>query len=94
MTSVSESGPLVLIEYLAQNLPFLSYNTGEVSKIIKDENSSFVIDTFIEKDWIESIAEIKKKNDFNLNAIYDKHFSSKKYLNTCIDIYNKIMTLK
>lgn len=94
MCSVSESGPLVLIEYLAQNLPFLSYNTGEVSKTIKYENSSLVIDDFDEENWLERIKLIKKQNLINLNDIYDTHFSSEKYLKQCVEIYSKILTLK
>ncbi len=35
--SKSETGPLVLIEYLAQSLPFLTFNTGEVVHQIRNE---------------------------------------------------------
>src|SRR5207249_7453700 len=36
-TAKSESGPLVLIEYMAQGLPFIAYNTGEVVEEIKNK---------------------------------------------------------
>lgn len=34
-TAASESGPLVLLEYMSAGIPFLAYNTGEVAKTIQ-----------------------------------------------------------
>ncbi|QTE23056.1 glycosyltransferase [Polaribacter cellanae] len=89
MTSISESGPLVLIEYLAQNLPFLSYETGEVSQNLKKEIPSFFIKNFILNEWQEKINLINNKTEA-LEELYTKHYSEKKYTNECLKIYQKI----
>ena len=45
-TAKSESGPLVLIEYLAQSLPFLTFNTGQVVDDIKSDIPQLILDNF------------------------------------------------
>ncbi len=89
MTSFSESGPLVLIEYIAQNLPFLSANTGDVSQLLTHEFPDFFLNDFDLDKWIESV---KKVNTFDedFESIYYKYFSPKDYINKCINIYQKI----
>lgn len=88
-TAISESGPLVLIEFLAQNLPFVSYKTGYVSDILIEEIPNFFLDNFDTKKWIEIINKNNKKNQ-NLEALFDKYFSPEKYVNDCLKIYQKI----
>ncbi len=60
-TSVSESGPLVILEYLLCSLPFIAYKTGGISDILIKHFPDFFIDSFDEKLWIQKI------NDFRLN---------------------------
>lgn len=88
-TAISESGPLVLIEFLAQNLPFVSFKTGYVSDILVDEIPNFFVDDFDTQKWIEIINKNNKKNH-NLEALFDKYFSPEKYVNDCLKIYQKI----
>jgi len=92
-----ETGPLVLIEYLSQGLPFLSYQTGEVVKIVKKYFPEMVIDNFNIYAW-------EKKTDLVLDnlksdetrkqliEIYEKHFSEKEYLDQCIKIYKTVLS--
>ncbi|MFQ3181105.1 MAG: glycosyltransferase involved in cell wall biosynthesis [Polaribacter sp.] len=90
MVSILESGPLVLIEYVAQNLPFISIKKGEVSQLLEKELPDFFIENYDEEKWIESA---KKLSTFegNLEAVYTKYFSPKDYINKCVSIYQKII---
>ena len=88
-TAISESGPLVLIEFLAQNLPFISYKTGYVSDILVDEIPDFFVDDFDKEKWIEIINKNNTTNQ-NLEALFEKYFSPEKYVNKCLKIYQKI----
>ena len=88
-TAISESGPLVLIEFLAQNLPFISYKTGYVSDILVDEIPDFFVDDFDTEKWIKIINKNNTTNQ-NLEYLFEKYFSPEKYVNECLKIYQKI----
>ena len=90
-TAESESGPLVLIEYLAQSLPFLSYNTGQVVEDIKNDLPDLIMDNFDIDNWIKSIAEFKNIDTELLVQVYEKYYGKKKYLANCEAIYNVVM---
>jgi glycosyltransferase involved in cell wall biosynthesis len=91
-TSISESGPLVLIEYLAMGIPFLSSNTGEVAKIVKRELPEFIIEGYNVEDWIDRIQKIKSGNYTSeaIKRIYDQYFRPEEYFNKTLSIYNQI----
>jgi glycosyltransferase involved in cell wall biosynthesis len=92
-TANTESGPLVLIEYMAQQVPFLTYDTGEVVQQIKNDLSLFVMNNFDVDDWvarIEKILSIERKNFAEqLGEAFLKYYSSASYYNQCMDIYEK-----
>lgn len=91
-TSKSETGPLVLIEYLAQGLPFLAYETGEVAKILKPHFPEFFIDNFELEQWkarIDIIAA-KKPDEDRMDAIFEQFFGEKQYHQKLINIYKCI----
>lgn len=90
-TSKKESGPLVLVEYLAQNLPFLAYKTGEVSETINKEEPLFFLNSFDEEKWVSKIKTLLDTNFNSIENIYNRNFSPEKYVNTCIKIYQKIL---
>ncbi len=87
----SESGPLVLIEYLAQSLPFLSYETGEVAAQIKNDLPEFVISTFNIDEWIRAIHHLLNADtqvlQSRMAAVFEKYFSEESYYEKCIAIY-------
>ncbi|VXC31740.1 Glycosyltransferase involved in cell wall bisynthesis [Flavobacterium sp. 9AF] len=91
-TSISESGPLVLIEYLAQGLPFLAYETGEVATILKPHFPDYFIDNFDSDLWKERIEMLlNKKHDINkMKQIFETYFGSENYYNKLIAIYKCI----
>lgn len=92
-TSTSETGPLVLIEYLAQSLPFVTYYTGEVARQIINDLPMMIIDSFDIKTWLDNINRlitldmdtIRKK----MGKIYIEKFSSDNYYKTCLNIYQE-----
>lgn len=88
-TSISESGPLVLIEYLAQGLPFLAYDTGEVAKILKHHFPEYFIDNFDVKQWTERIKFIKdaKVDSQKMNFVFNQNFGVESYFNKLQNIY-------
>jgi glycosyltransferase involved in cell wall biosynthesis len=55
-----ETGPLVLIEYLAQGIPFITYNTGQVVEQIKNDLHEFIVNTFDTDEWLNAIGHLKK----------------------------------
>ena len=89
MTSKSESGPLVLIEYLAQSLPFISYNTGFVSNVLADELPDSFLDSFELSEWKKKIVLISK-SQIDYKFLYDTYFSPSNYCQECIAIYKEI----
>lgn len=89
-TAKTESGPLVLIEYMAQGLPFLAFKTGEVVDEIINDVPELIMKNFSVNDWIYKIINY---NDLitlkqNLLLLYDKKFSLNNYYQQCIKIYN------
>lgn len=92
--SMKETGPLVLIEYLAVGLPFLAYETGEVSKIVKEYYPEFFINNLDSAEWKKRINYIKQKkyNSLDLQNIYKEHFSEEIFYNKLINIYSCIIS--
>ncbi len=90
-TAKSESGPLALIEYLAQGLPFVAYNTGEVAAQLQPQLPFFVMDDFDMDKWIAAIKKITTLPVAQLSAqlqrLYKEQFSPENYYNKCIFIY-------
>lgn len=89
-TSLKETGPLVLIEYLAQNVPFLSYETGQVFQMIGKDLPMFFIDTFKQPDWISKIKKLSLVKASKMEEVYTENFNSETYFKKCLNIYQKI----
>ncbi|MGH2665095.1 glycosyltransferase family 4 protein [Flavobacterium sp.] len=93
-TSLYETGPLVLIEYLAQGLPFLAYETGEVSKILKPYFPEYFIANFDSNQWSERILMLlsKKADTAKMQEVFEQHFGKEPYFKKLIAIYQCIKT--
>jgi glycosyltransferase involved in cell wall biosynthesis len=89
MTSFCESGPLVLIEYLAQSLPFIAFKTGQVSNVLSDE-LPFFLEDFNLDEWLDKIEKVANYNSKNLTDYYYKFFNPSHYINKCLEIYKRI----
>lgn len=90
-TSLKETGPLVLIEYLAQNVPFLANGTGQVFNALNNELPEFFIDYFDISSWKQKLKGLKDVSDYRMENAYQNHFSTKKYINKCLTIYQHIL---
>ena len=77
-TSYSESGPLVLIEYLAQNLPFLTFRTGDVVDKLILNFPELIQENFEVQLWASKIIKIMSDENYinrkKLKLFYDKIF--------------------
>ena len=92
-TAKSETGPLVLIEYIAQGLPFLTYNTGEVVAQMGVEIPEFVMSDFEVGNWITRIDLIRSRTySTKLQQIFAIHYSEDNYYKQCMEIYRKSLT--
>jgi len=97
-TSPSESGPLAVIEYMAQSLPFLAYNTGEVITSIKTELSDCIALSFDTDEWVQKIQRLhaadKGALQQKLQLAFNNHFSAEAYYRQCLDIYTSGLPAK
>jgi len=91
-TSKSESGPLVLIEYLSQGVPFLSFDTGEVVRQTAKKYPFFILDNFDIQKWSSQILDIlvnRFTDKKQLIKYFEKKYSDKAYYDKLIDIYSQ-----
>ncbi len=87
-TSRSESGPLVIIEYLSQGLPFITFETGEVIEQIKDKYPYMIMNNFNAIKWSNQMKKILSLNpSAELIRTFRNTFSSDSYCSKLIDIY-------
>lgn len=98
-TSLSETGPLVLLEFLAHGLPFITFNTGEVVNQIRKELPSYIAMTLSEKEWEGKINSLEMESMYNremlkqkLQQIFITKFSPQAYINKCLKIYQSALT--
>jgi glycosyltransferase involved in cell wall biosynthesis len=95
-TSTSESGPVVLIEYMSQGLPFLTYNTGEVVEQVKSKIPLAVMNSFEKYEWVNRIETLLNLPYDDLSSkfsnVYDHYFSTEAYYNKLMEIYGKALS--
>lgn len=91
-TAVSETGPLVLLQYLAYGIPFISYKTGEVAAVAADELPLHFVDSFDLAEWEERIAGIKREGNITekFKAVFEKNFNIENYRQKCLRIYQDV----
>ena len=89
----SETGPLVLIEYLAQGIPFVVYRTGEVVRQIQDDLPELIVDNFEIQNWLDRIGFIEQHYEEiqeKMSTVYEKYYSEQTYYNKCKTIYQNV----
>ncbi len=90
-TSKSESGPLVLLEYLLCGIPFISYRTGGISEVLFKYYPEFFIDSFSEEMWVEKVKNFMTQPpviDINkVKEIINLEFNRDVYFNHLIGLY-------
>jgi glycosyltransferase involved in cell wall biosynthesis len=95
-SALSESGPLVLIEYLSQGLPFLTYRTGDIPEMLHSDFSNFILDDFDIIKW-ESACEIvlsmnRTEVSKRMRNYYELNFSEESYYLKCKKIYDQALS--
>jgi len=93
-TAKSETGPLVAIEYLSENLPFVAYNTGEVADKVNLDFKEFIQNDFEVNNWLKHIdGLLKSKNELEakIELFYNQNFSEETYLKSCVSIYEELL---
>jgi glycosyltransferase involved in cell wall biosynthesis len=96
-TSISESGPLVVMEYLMAGIPFLAYKVGGMSDAIAEYFPEYFIENFNREEWIDRIAEIennpipKEIYEERMNRLLEEKFSAEKYKAKLMEIYQSLI---
>lgn len=89
--STFESGPLVLIEYMAQRLPFLTSNTGQVVQQIQEDLPELIMNETNAQHWCNRLIEMlqtdKKILQKKMNDCFYKYYSPDQYYHMCLNIY-------
>lgn len=89
--AVSETGPLVLIEYLASHLPFLAYETGEVVRQLKPHFPLFFIDNFEITSWKKRItilfSDYSQLDHEKFDLIFKDYYSENAYTDKLLKMY-------
>ena len=91
--SKSEAYPLVLVEYIAQGLPFLVVNAGELADILHQEISEFLLNDYDLNIWEKKIKAIVSLEDDRIKSkidqVYKKYYSLDTYYLECMRIYKE-----
>ncbi|MBW7912620.1 MAG: glycosyltransferase family 4 protein [Taibaiella sp.] len=90
--SPKETGPLVLIEYLAVGLPFIAYQTGSAADIIAAELPQLFMQNFEPEQWQQRITEIIQNEDLprQMQQLFKMNFNPEDYINKCLQIYQSV----
>lgn len=93
--AISETGPLVALEYLSVQLPFIAFNTGEVIEDISSYFPNFIQQDFNVEKWNEAINLIvKDREDYvaKLKSFFKENYSEDVFLTKCMSIYKQLLT--
>jgi glycosyltransferase involved in cell wall biosynthesis len=92
-TSESESGPLILIEYLLCNLPFLAFKTGGISEVIYKYFPEYFLTNFDTDQWVNAARNLLNQPPYvdpvRLNAMMAQEFNAEDYCSKLFEIYAK-----
>jgi glycosyltransferase involved in cell wall biosynthesis len=91
--SRSESGPLVVLEYLMSGINFVAFKTGAISEMASRYFPEFFIDNWDFTNWKSKIEYIQRNPISNeeymrrRDELLKVHFSEENYKNTLKEIY-------
>jgi glycosyltransferase involved in cell wall biosynthesis len=91
-TSRLESGPLVLLEYLGNGIPFLAFKTGEVAHNLADKIPAYFMDNFDTDAWAKRVNLLLDSNPYSADAIkdlFDNYCNSDLYITKWEEIYKR-----
>lgn len=93
--SHAETGPLVLIEYLAAGLPFIAYQSGSAADAIAQSLPQLFMNNHQIAKWEQHIPEIigDEQLPSTMKSLYSSQFNPEAYINKCLDIYQNVLSL-
>lgn len=94
-TAFTESGPLVLMEYLAHGFPFLAFQTGEVAHQLKQYIPELFIDNYNVDEWSQRFknlceADLEKLGTTMINT-FNTIYAPEVFVQKCLTIYTHIL---
>ena len=92
-TSFNESGPIVLLEYLNCNLPFVSTKIGSIGHILSNYFPEFFIDEYDLFQWQQRIVELENGYQIDnekVSYIMNKHFNRSVYFDRLVQVYKEL----
>lgn len=92
--SKAETGPLVLLEFMCGELPFLTYANGEVSMVVRDSYPEFVVEVLDVEVWVERLLLLAlhlEKFEGCLRDFVDARYSSQEYSHRMHEYYRSIL---
>lgn len=93
MPSIEESGPLVLIEYLILNLPFLAHNVGDITDKIATFLPNQVMDNLNPSIWAKKIQSYDFQKDImEYERIFSSEFNEEVAYKKWIEVYKGIQS--
>lgn len=94
-TARLESGPLVLLEYLAHGLPFLAYNTGEISRKLSPHFPHFFLDNFSVNNWATALVRMRERDQqklkLEMTTFFSENFGAEEYYTAYQKVYESVM---
>lgn len=92
--SHAETGPLVLIEYLAAGLPFIAYQSGSAADAIAQSLPQLFMNNHQIAEWEQCISEIMGDEQLpsKMKSLYRSQFNPEEYINKCLDIYQNVLS--
>ncbi len=96
-TSLQETGPLVLLEYMHSGLPFLTYATGDVATNLLSEIPELVINSFtildwkakIESAWCDQLQRLQLQQ--KMKTFLDNRYTETQYFQRLQHIYTSVL---
>ncbi len=94
-TSISESGPLVILEYFIAGLPFLSYKTGGIADILAKYVPQYFLDNFEIQEW-KARYNLLNENYHRIpkdliDHVIETEFNRQVYAEKLLNIYNQCL---
>lgn len=96
-TAKSETGPLVLLEYMLAGVPFLTYNTGDVAVNLRVQIPELVVHSFNIAEWKEKIFSTmlnhqkRQELQVRMQQLIKQKFSSRQYVASLTNIYRSVL---
>ena len=90
VTSLSETGPIIVKEALACNCPIVSTNVGDVQRLIKNVNNCY-ISSYNPKDITKRINQVFRNNKRTNGQQKIKNFNLENIAYKIIDVYKKTL---